>query len=133
MTYLSGPCTFEEVDGYYGDSSNDLSDTDIIYPYESDDKCAQLCLNSSSEYPYTGLRVVEECWGFSTSVSECRLHIVVKPTYFNKLSNRIASVTRKLFIKRCFASKFGLSVAIKLFTFSIKVVRHCTFYKPRFH
>ncbi|XP_045157204.2 uncharacterized protein LOC123523607 [Mercenaria mercenaria] len=107
----NGSCIFEEIDGYYGDSSRDFTpDNDVIYPYESDDKCADLCLNSWSVFTHPDIHVVEECWGFSTSGTECRLHNVLKPYYLDITLNRIALATRKLFIKRCFASAVNNNV-----------------------
>lgn len=123
-TIFSGSCTFEMVPGYYGDTSFDFTPSnDEVHPYKSDEQCAELCLNSWSIYPHPDLRVVEECWGFTTSATECRLHNVLKPSYFDIPSNKISSSSTNLFIKRCFASKknysfLGEKLWAQIYTFS---------------
>lgn len=114
LLFFSGSCTFEMVPGYYGDTGFDFTPSnDEVHPYKSDEQCAELCLNSWSIYPHPDLRVVEECWGFTTSATECRLHNVLKPSYFDIPSNKISSSSTNLFIKRCFASKKNYSSKVK--------------------
>lgn len=103
---LKGPCTFEEIPDSIGDTSQDLtSGNDVDYPYTSYNNCVELCLNASAVFPNPNVLVVEECWGFTMIGAICRLHLVVRPSYFDASNLRVANTGSSLFIKRCFAGR----------------------------
>ncbi|KAL4236785.1 carbohydrate binding [Mactra antiquata] len=101
----SGPCNFEKVTRTLGDTRYDFSPgNDVTYAFESEAKCAELCSDASDIYPHPDLLVLEECWGFSITPSDCILHIVVTPSYFDSSSSKTFSSSSDLFIKRCYQS-----------------------------
>ena len=101
---LLGPCAFDKISGHHGDSSSDFTMNDVTVPYVSDDACADLCLAQSSVI-YASNLVTEECWGFTTTATECIVHVVVKPSFFSITSRYYVSAGSNFFKKRCFASK----------------------------
>lgn len=101
-----GPCTFEELPGFLGDTGQDYSPgNDVDYIFTTYRDCEELCLNSSAVFPRPDVLVVEECWGFSVIGAICRIHLVVSAHYFDASNHRTTSPSSSLYIKRCFESK----------------------------
>ena len=102
---------YDKISGSHGDTSTDFSSNDITVPYVSDDDCEALCFDQTNVI-IAANTVTEECWGFTTTATECIAHVVVKPSFFDTAGTYYALAGSNFFKKRCFDSEYNCNVVI---------------------
>ena len=105
VSHFQGPCTFDVITDHHGNTSADFTpNNDVVIPYTTDDACKERCFQETSLIASAN-DVTEECWGFTTTATECILHVVVRPDFFDD-GKHYASAGDTFYIKRCFFSRY---------------------------
>ena len=106
---------YDKIADSHGDTSTDFSANDITVPFVSDADCEALCFDQTNVI-IAANTVTEECWGFTTTATECIAHVVVKPSFFDTAGTYYALAGSNFFKKRCFDSKYKCN----MFKISVK-------------